>query len=136
METKIIDLTDLQIEELETALDKYDRTHITYKLDGTISIGILDNGALIAGLDACMTAFKILYVSTVWVDEKFRLKGLGKMLIEEMERRAKLLGANTIRLDTFDWQGKEFYLAMGYEIVGKYKNEIDHYEEYFFLKRI
>ena len=83
-----------------------------------------------------MTAFKILYVSAVYVDEKHRRKGLGKMLIEEMERRAKLLGANMIRLDTFNWQGKEFYLAMGYEIVGSYKNEIDHFEEYFFLKRI
>lgn len=58
------------------------------------------------------------------------------MLLEEMERRAKILGANIIRLDTFNWQGKEFYLAMGYEIVGNYKNDIDDYEEYFFLKRI
>lgn len=49
-----------------------------------------------AGLDACMTAFKILYVSTVFVDEKYRRKGYGKMLMEEMERRAKALGANTI----------------------------------------
>ncbi|MDE7105603.1 MAG: GNAT family N-acetyltransferase [Anaeroplasmataceae bacterium] len=133
---KIIDLTETQVEELETALDIYDRKHVTYKLEGTISIGILHNGCIVAGLDACMTAFKILYVSTVYVDEKHRRKGLGKMLIEEMERRAKLLGANTIRLDTFNWQGKEFYLAMGYEIVGSYKNDIDNFEEYFFLKRI
>ena len=136
MEAKIIDLTEAQTEELEAALDEYDRAHITYKLEGSISIGILHNGAIVAGLDACMTAFKILYVSTVYVDEKYRRKGFGKMLIEEMERRAKLLGANTIRLDTFNWQGKEFYLAMGYEIVGSYTNDIDHYEEYFFLKRI
>ena len=133
---KIVDLTQPQIEYLEAALVEYDRTHITYKLDGSISIGIMDEGVLVAGLDACMTAFKILYVSTVWVDERYRLKGYGKTLIKEMERRAKLLGANTIRLDTFDWQGKEFYLALGYEQVGSYKNDIDHYEEYFFLKRI
>ncbi|MDE7161175.1 MAG: GNAT family N-acetyltransferase [Anaeroplasmataceae bacterium] len=136
METKIINLTEDQIEKLEVALDNYDRNYITYKLQGSISIGILHNGAIVAGLDACMTAFKILYVSTVYVDENYRRKGYGKMLIEEMERRAKLLGANTIRLDTFNWQGKEFYLAMGYEQVGCYKNDIDHYEEYFFLKRI
>ncbi|MDE7212970.1 MAG: GNAT family N-acetyltransferase [Anaeroplasmataceae bacterium] len=136
METKIIDLTEEQIEELETALDNYDKTYIQYKLNGTISIGIMDNGVLVAGLDSCVTAFKILYVSTVYVDGRYRLKGYGKMLLQEMERRAKLLGVNTIRLDTFDWQGKEFYQAMGYEIVGSYKNDIDHYEEFFFLKRI
>jgi hypothetical protein len=54
----------------------------------------------------------------------------------EMERRAKELGANTIRLDTFSWQGKEFYEALGYQVVGYYENTTDGYEEYFFLKRI
>lgn len=133
---KIVDLTEEQVEELETALDCNDKSYIQYKLNGTVSIGIMDNDVLVAGLDACITAFKILYVSTVYVDEKYRRKGYGKMLIDEMERRAKFLGVNTIRLDTFNWQGKEFYLAMGYEQVGCYKNDIDHFEEYFFLKRI
>ena len=53
-----------------------------------------------------------------------------------MEERAKLLGANTIRLDTFDWQGKDFYEAIGYEMVGHYDNRDDGYSEFFFLKRI
>ncbi|MDE6661399.1 MAG: GNAT family N-acetyltransferase, partial [Anaeroplasmataceae bacterium] len=124
METKIVDLTEEQIEELEISLDNYDKAYIKYKLNGDISIGIMDNDVLVAGLDACITAFKILYVSTVYVDERYRLKGYGKMLIKEMERRAKSLGINTIRLDTFNWQGKDFYQAMGYEIVGSYKNDV------------
>ena len=94
------------------------------------------DGNLVAGLDACMTAFKILYVSTVFVDEKYRRHGYGRELIIEMEKRAKQLGANTIRLDTFGYQGKEFYLALDYEQVGFYQNEQDNYEEFFFLKRI
>lgn len=53
------------------------------------------------------TAFKILYVSTVFVSEEYRGKGVGKSLICEMENRAKKLGANVIRLDTFSWQGRE-----------------------------
>ena len=117
-------------------MDIYDKTCIQYKLNRAISIGIMDDDVLVAGLDACITAFKILYVSTVYVEEKYRRKGYGKLLVEEMERRAKILGVNTIRLDTFNWQGKEFYLALGYEQVGSYKNDIDHFEEYFFLKRI
>lgn len=136
MNPEIIHLSESQVEELENALDAYDKNYISYKINGNISIGILHNGTVIAGLDACMTAFKILYVSTVYVDEKYRRKGYGKALIEEMEKRAKALGANTIRLDTFSWQGKEFYLAMKYEQVGYYKNDEDHYEEFFFMKRI
>ena len=51
-----------------------------------------------------------------------------------MEKRAKKMGVNTILLDTFSWQGKEFYEALQYEVVGKYENTIDGYAEYFFSK--
>ena len=54
------------------------------------------------------------------------------MLVLKMERRAKKLGVNTIRLDTFDWQRKEFYQALNYEVVGQYDNKEDGYSEYFF----
>lgn len=61
---------------------------------------------------------------------------LGKKVMNEVERRAKLLGANMIRLDTFDWQGKEFYEALGYENVGSYENKEDRFSEFFFVKRL
>ena len=133
---KLIDLTEEQVEYIESKLDEYDENYIRYKLDGRIQIGIVDDDKVVAGLDACMTAFKILYVSTVFVDEAYRRKGYGKKLIDEMEERAKALGANTIRLDTFNWQGKEFYEALDYQLVGSYENDDDGYSEYFFLKRI
>ena len=133
---KIIDLNEKQLEIIENKLSTFDETYITYKMDGSIQIGIEEDGKIVAGLDACITAFKILYVSTVFVDEAYRRKGYGKILIEEMEKRASELGVNTIRLDTFSWQGKEFYEALNYEVVGSYENSIDGYAEYFFLKRI
>lgn len=133
---KIIDLNEKQLEIVENKLSAFDETYITYKMDGSIQIGIEEDGKLVAGLDACITAFKILYVSTVFVDEAYRRKGYGKILIEEMERRANEMGVNIIRLDTFSWQGKEFYESLNYEVVGSYENTIDGYAEYFFLKRI
>ncbi len=132
----IIDLTETQVEDIETRLEEYDENYITFKMDGNIQIGVEDNGKLIAGLDACITAFKILYVSTVFVDENYRRQGVGEMLIREMEKRALTMGVNTIRLDTFNWQGKDFYEALGYTCVGQYENAEDGYSEYFFLKRI
>ena len=133
---KIINLNEQQLESIEDKLNTFDENYITYKTDGNIRIGIEVDGRLVAGLDACITAFKILYVSTVFVDEEYRRKGYGKSLIEEMEKRAIQMGVNIIRLDTFSWQGKEFYEALNYEIVGSYENDIDGYAEYFFLKRI
>ena len=132
----IIDLTEEQAEEIETRLEAFDEEYITYKMNGFIRIGMEDNGRLIAGLDACVTAFRILYVSTVFVDEEYRRKGVGEKLIREMEKRAAAMGVNTIRLDTFNWQGKVFYEALGYQSAGHYDNAEDGYSEYFFLKRI
>jgi ribosomal protein S18 acetylase RimI-like enzyme len=132
----IVDLNEEQVDEIETRLETYDENYITYKMNGSIQIGMEDDGKLIAGLDACVTTFKILYVSTVFVDEEYRRKGIGERLIREMEKRAFEMGVNTIRLDTFDWQGKDFYEALGYKCVGQYDNTEDGYSEYFFLKRI
>lgn len=132
----IVDLNEEQVDEIETRLETYDENYITYKMNGSIQIGMEDDGKLIAGLDACVTTFKILYVSTVFVDEEYRRKGIGERLIREMEKRAFEMGVNTIRLDTFDWQGKDFYEALGCKCVGQYDNTEDGYSEYFFLKRI
>lgn len=133
---KIIDLNEAQIESVEEGLSAYDEGFITCKMDGTIQIGIEEDGKIVAGLDACVTAFRILYVSTMFVEETYRRKGYGTRLIREMENRAREMGVNTIRLDTFSWQGKEFYEALDYKIVGSYVNSDDGYAEYFFLKRI
>lgn len=129
---EIIDLNEDQVEDIESRLSSFDENYITYKMDGCIQIGVEDDGKLIAGLDACITAFKILYVSTVFVDEEYRRKGIGALMIREMEKRALAMGANTIRLDTFNWQGKEFYEALDYQCVGQYDNTEDGYSEYFF----
>ena len=132
----IIDLTEEQAEDIEERLEAFDESYITYKMDGEIRIGIEDDGKLVAGLDACITNFKILYVPTVFVDEEYRRKGLGARLMREMEKRAAAMGVNNIRLDTYDWQGKEFYETLGYECVGHYDNKEDGFSEYFYLKKL
>lgn len=133
---KILELNEAQLETLEDRLSAFDEQFITYKMEGSIRLGIEEDGKIVAGLDACVTAFKILYVSTVFVEEAYRRKGYGKRLMEEMEGRARKMGVNLIRLDTFSWQGREFYEALGYEVVGSYENPADGYAEFFFIKRL
>lgn len=136
METMIINLSEEQENEIRYYLDEYNSKHITYRLDGMLRIGLEADGKLIAGLIAYMSVYKIMYVDTVFVDENYRRQGYGRKLVQEMERQAKELGVNTIRLDTFNWQGTEFYKSLGYEAVGHYANVEDGFEETFFVKRI
>lgn len=134
--TSILSLTGDQADHIRSCLDEYNDAHIHYDLTGSVQIGIEKNGTIIAGLLAYVTVYKILYVDIVFVDEAYRRKGYGTALIKEMERQARQMGVNTIRLDTFDWQGTAFYKALGYQEVGNYTNEEDGFSESFFVKRI
>lgn len=136
MKKTVVELSEEQIGWAYERLAAFDRKFIGYRLEGSVNIGIQSDGQLIAGLNGYMTAFKILYIDTVFVQEEYRRQGVGKELLEEAEKRAKSLGANMIRLDTFDWQGREFYKKLGYEEVGGYSNNEDGFSEYFFVKRL
>lgn len=65
-------LSEAQNEELETRLELFDRAHTPEPREGHVSVGLLRDGKLLAGADGVMTVYDILYVSTVWVDKRFR----------------------------------------------------------------
>lgn len=136
MSIEIVTLTGEQTKDIESKLEAHDNKHITYRIPGTVSIGVMQDGALIAGAVGCMTAFKIFYLSTVYIEEGRRRRGIGSALMECVEARAAALGATMVRLDTFDWQGAEFYKKLGYEQVGQYESKEDGFSEHFFLKRL
>ena len=79
----IIDLNEEQIEEIETRLSSYDEKYITYKMNGCIQIGVEDDGRLIAGLDAVITAYRRAQVrlSTFHLHQK---NGLGSVCLPRL----------------------------------------------------
>ena len=96
MEWMITELNETEMEDIENRLERYDHDHITYKVDGRIRLGIKAKGRLVAGADACFTAYHILYISTMFVDEAYRRKGIGRALLTEIENQAILMGAKTV----------------------------------------
>ena len=79
---------------------------------------IKDNGAIIAGINIAIYHWGILYIDVLFVDEQYRGQRLGSVLLAKVESEAKAMGATLVRLDTFDFQAKDFYLKHGYEILG------------------
>lgn len=136
MNFTIDNLLEVEEEYIEKELEKYDEDFIGKNYSGEIKLACHIDDKLAGGIIGYITTFNILYISTLFVKEKYRRMGIGKLLIENIEVKAKEQKVNTIRLDTFNWQGKEFYLSLGYEIVGEYYNGEDNYGEYFFIKRI
>ncbi|KTD48056.1 GNAT family acetyltransferase [Legionella rubrilucens] len=73
---------------------------------------------VIAGICSEVYTWKLLYISVFFVEEKYRNQGLGTILINKVEEKAKQLGVTLAHLDTFDFQAKDFYLKHGYEVFG------------------
>ena len=59
---------------------------------------------------------KAMFVEVLWVDEKYRKKGIGTELLNKVESYAKEIGCTFIHLDTFSFQAIDFYKKCGYSI--------------------
>ena len=132
----IIEMTAEQADDIDDRLADYDRAIIGEEPQGKIQLGVVIDGELVGGIDAQMSEYWIMYVSTLFVDEAYRRRGIARLLMSEMEKRARELGAKHIRLDTFDFQGVDFYRSLGYEEVGYYSSNDGAYAEHIFLKRL
>jgi GNAT superfamily N-acetyltransferase len=55
-----------------------------------------------------------LALDLVWVEESFRLSGLGSRLLDEAEAEGRRRGCKWSILATFDYQAPDFYSRRGY----------------------
>ncbi len=83
-----------------------------------LNFTIKNGDEVIAGICADVYIWKILYISVFFVEEDYRHQGLGTILLNNVEEKAKQSGATLSHLDTFDWQAKNFYLNHDYEVFG------------------
>jgi GNAT superfamily N-acetyltransferase len=79
---------------------------------------VKDKEEIVAGINAVMYHWGMLYVDELFVAEVHRHKGIGEYLLRKVEKEAKELGATLSHLDTFNFQAKDFYLKQGYEVFG------------------
>lgn len=91
-----------------------------------------DAGQTIAGIEGYASYYKIGYLETLWVAPDHRRQGLGKQLLTTVEHDLHDFGCQVIHLETFDFQGPEFYQANGYTQFGDlYYPNADLHELYF-----
>jgi GNAT superfamily N-acetyltransferase len=76
-----------------------------------------------------------LFINLLWVDTELRRVGIGSALIAEAERRAIAFGCHSAHVDTFSFQGPNFYPKFGYEVFGTLDYPPDH-KRIFFKKRL
>ncbi len=77
-----------------------------------------------------------LHIDLLWVDERFRSKGYGLQLMEQMEAYARTQGCRLILLDTFSFQAPEFYKRLGFQVLGTVEDHPKGYQLYYLEKRL
>mgnify|MGYP002509673072 FL=1 len=97
---------------------------------------VAESGEVIAGIIARMYCWNCVDVDVLWVADCCRGNGIGKRLLRETEETAREKGAYLIHLDTFDFQAKEFYEGLGYEVFGVLDDCPRGHERYYMKKRL
>lgn len=79
------------------------------------SIVLCDEKGDAQGILTAFTAFAEIYVENLWVDTACRGKGLGRKLLQELERHFEGKGFNNINLVTNAFQAPGFYEKCGFQ---------------------
>ncbi len=122
-------------DRLGLALDAYNREFLGET--GFSRMGFFvraGDGEIMAGLVGTTYA-GWLSVAELWVHADLRRRGIGSQLLTLAERRAVELGCHSAMLDTFSFQGPEFYPRFGYQLYGTLDYPPDH-KRLFLKKRL
>jgi len=85
--------------------------------------GVIDDGQLIAGMETSIEGWDNnprLYISLLWVDEKYRRKGIATELVSIAKSRAIEEGLRAVYLDTWSCNEHaiEFYVSQNFKLIG------------------
>ena len=73
------------------------------------------DGNIVGGITA-NTVWDWLQIGVLWLPDEMRGKGFGHQLLGRIEELGRQHGCNFARLDTFEFEAREFYEAHGYSI--------------------
>lgn len=93
-----------------------------------------DSDAIRAGLIGHLYA-GWLFINLLWVHAELRGTGIGTGLVAQAERRAIAFGCHSAYVDTFSFQGPDFYPKFGYEVFATLPYPPDH-QRIFLKKRL
>jgi GNAT superfamily N-acetyltransferase len=134
----IYESTTEESELLDSKLVDFNRENVPFQQSEdwiNVSYVLKDNtGQVMAGINATLYCWNIMYVDILYVDYLQRGKGYGRVLLDKAESKAKSLGGYMSHLDTFDWQAKEFYEHLGYVVFGILENCPRGHNRYYMKK--
>ena len=104
-------------------------------LDGELIVEYDENKNVIGGILGG-TYWGWLHIDILWVDIKFRKKGIGLRLLKAAEEEARKRGCHSVHVDTMSWQAPEFYKKNGYKIISELNDIPKGNKKYHLIKEL
>jgi len=82
------------------------------------TVELLDGEGRLRGGAGARVNLGTVEVSMIWLDEELRGNGWGRRIVDAVAERGRLLKASKILLDTYDFQARDFYEALGFSVFG------------------
>ncbi len=128
---------------IRTNLRKYNKSKCQWMKDNLGDIpednyynfGVYDNGKLVGGASGIIQ-FDWYFLEELWVDEKYRKQHIGTKLLENIEELAKKENLTGVRMETWNFQAREFYEKNGYTVYAQIEDCPPCTIEYFLKKRL
>jgi GNAT superfamily N-acetyltransferase len=92
-------------------------------------------GPVLGGL-ILQSYWKESYVELLWLSERARRQGYGRLLIQEAERRARRRGSRLLHLNTYSFQAPGFYEKLGFTRFGGMEGSPPGASRHFYVKRL
>ena len=121
---------------IANGIDVYNSSRVGYDDYKPLNLFLRDENNVIVGGMLAVTLWQWMHVDILWFEEKYRNQGFGRKLMSAAEQKATERGCKFAFLDTWDFQAKEFYLKLGYEIFGELPNFPNGHSRYFLKKNL
>jgi GNAT superfamily N-acetyltransferase len=125
-------------EKIKTFNDSKSEFHKLTRDKGTntIDVLVLDKQSKILGGIVTETYWGWLEIDHLWLAEEIRGLGIGRKLVNIVEKKAIKRGCKHAMLRTFSFQAKPFYENLGYTVVGQIENYPPGHSFYWLCKEL
>lgn len=94
-----------------------------------------EQGALVGGVWGYVN-WNWLWLGAVWLTDSLRGAGHGRRMIEAFEQAGRERGCRYSHLDTFSFQARPFYEALGYEVFATLEEYPPGHQRFFMKKAL
>ena len=140
MDDSSIEIFHSNIEDIEQYLSESILSYGVDQLNGEKPVKLYccsknDKGNRVGGAMGYVTR-NLFFITHLFVEQKYRNKGIGKALLLTIEKAAKEQGCTVLRLNTLNNGAHSLYTKAGFDITTTIENYMNGFDLVYFHKSI